>query len=80
MTILGIDGDQRYVSNDMCLGDPRAKYTFSDTPEHAITDHMNKWPECNANSLRHTHSECLAMTVDEYKEYRKDNSNFGAGA
>ena len=69
--ILGIDGDKWYVSNDMCLGDPRAQYAFADTPELAIEEHMAKWPECNAAKLRELHNECLFLTVSEYKEFKE---------
>ena len=65
MTV-GIDGNQWYCCNGLCLGDPRAAYEFGDTLRQAIDRYNSKHPrDCHrAVSV----AAYLDMTVAEYKK------------
>lgn len=80
MAELGIDGDQWYVGNGLDLGDPRAHYTFADTPREAIDEHDRKFPSYAAWRIAEKHKEYLDMTPDEYHQWKEDNGQFGVGA
>ena len=69
MTV-GIDGNQWYASNGLCLGDPRALFVFADTLREAIDQYNKKNPK---NPIRTIGNEkFLDMTPEQYKNYCKE--------
>jgi len=68
--MIGVDGNMWYVSNDLDLGDPRAKYSFERTLREAIRhynyNHVKErepYFVCPDNLL-----EFLDKTPVQYKE------------
>lgn len=88
---IGIDGDCWYCSNGLDIPDSDANFVF----EHILKDAIEKFKVQNAdycpsyNRVKYGYCEveiplelkdCLEMTAKEYRQYEKDNSQFGVGA
>lgn len=58
----GIDGNQWFLSNGLCLGDPTAKFIFADT----LGDCRREW-----NKKYESHGE---LRLDEYEHFFQLNS------
>lgn len=66
--IVGIDGNQWYASNGVCLGDPRCCIVFADTCRQAIDGFFQKYPqETGYAATIGKFGFCIDMTVAEYK-------------
>ena len=61
---IGIDGNQWYCSNGLCLGDPRANYTFARTLRDAITAFQTEFK--SNDSCPAVLHDCLDMTPEEF--------------
>ena len=51
--MIGIDGNMWYCSNDVCLAEPDAKYTFERTLREAVDKYYNQFgPTFVPNDLK----------------------------
>lgn len=62
---IGIDGNMWYCSNGICLGDPRAKFTFERTLREAAAAHRIKFK--HNNTVPDELAFALDLTPEEYK-------------
>jgi len=70
--MIGIDGNMWYCSNDICLAEPQAKYTFERTLREAVEKYQD---EFNINLIVPLNLvPYLDKTPEEYKE-DKDYEN-----
>ncbi len=66
---MGIDGNQWYCSNGLCIGDQRSFYVFADTLRMAIDGYNHKRPIHQLSTRGHEAYQDL--TVAEYKGVAK---------
>ena len=71
MAILGIDGNMWYVSNGLCLGDPRANFVFAETPRKAFDEWNRKNPREHDSGYKH--APYMDMTSYEYRKQDRAN-------
>jgi hypothetical protein len=63
---IGIDGNMWYCSNGMCLGDPRAKFTFERTLRQAAAAYLNQFGEGGLESVPNALGSHLDDTPEQY--------------
>ncbi len=66
--LIGIDGDMWYCSNGLCLGDPRAEFTFERTLREAADKFREEFKCCDA--VPDDLIEHVDKTPEEFKALR----------
>lgn len=67
--IIGIDGNMWYCSNGMCLGDPRAKFTFERTLREAANKYLAEFGEGGLQAVPVGMIEHLDQAPEQYPHY-----------